>query len=487
MNKNFLCLITLLLFSVVKGYTQQNDRLTMGQVINMARDQSPFSKRAETAKENSYWEYRRFKSDFNPQLRLVGQGPEYNNAFVRTPQPDGSIRFQPVDQINPRLSLELEQPLPWTGGQISVNSNLSYFEQFGGNSSTLWRGSPFNIFLSQPLFAFNPLKWDKKTEPLRYEESKREYVEEVESISREAARRFFDYLDAQINLQIADFNLANNDTIYRIEQGRYNIGTTSRDKLLQVELQLLRSEQAVAQAKLDLETSGLRLRSYIGFNDEQIPRLALPEDIPEFEVNYGEALDYAQRYRSDYLAFQRRKLEAERDVAQARGQIFETTLTATFGLNDSGSDAIDVYSTPQNEQRFNLGFAIPLVTWGRNEARMKSALANQRLQDYTIAQDEQNFEQEILTQVRQFEMLRTQLKISKKSDEVARERYEVAQNRYLIGKIDITNLNIALNEKDEAKRSYISALRDFWTAYYQLRELTLYDFNEKRLLYTPDE
>jgi outer membrane protein TolC len=104
-----------------------------------------------------------------------------------------------------------------------------------------------------------------------------------------------------------------------------------------------------------------------------------------------------------------------------------------------------------------------------------------------IAQDEVNFEQEILTQVRQFEMLRLQIEISRKADEVAAERYNVAQNRYLIGRIDITNLNIALTEKDDAKRSYILALQSFWQAYYDLRRLTLYDFATGTPLYVQDE
>ena len=118
---------------------------------------------------------------------------------------------------------------------------------------------------------------------------------------------------------------------------------------------------------------------------------------------------------------------------------------------------------------------------------MQSAYAQKRLNDYLIAQDEVLFEQAILTQVRQFEMLQLQIEITKKSDEVAFERYNVAQNRYLIGKIDITNLNIALREKDDAKRSYIEALKSFWTAYFELRRLTLYDFAEQKYLYNPFE
>jgi len=86
--------------------------------------------------------------------------------------------------------------------------------------------------------------------------------------------------------------------------------------------------------------------------------------------------------------------------------------------------------------------------------------------------------------VRQLDVLKLQIEISKKTDQVAQKRYEVAQNRYLIGKIDITNLNIALTEKDQARRDYLRSLRDFWIAYYDLRRATLYDFHNQRLLYT---
>ncbi|HYE73996.1 MAG TPA: TolC family protein, partial [Blastocatellia bacterium] len=103
--------------------------------------------------------------------------------------------------------------------------------------------------------------------------------------------------------------------------------------------------------------------------------------------------------------------------------------------------------------------------------------------DYIIDQNEVTFEQDIMTLVRQFELLRLQIEITRKADQVATERYNVAQNRYLIGKIDITNLNIALTEKDAAKRGYLNALQSFWASYYQLRRLTLFDFATRTPLY----
>jgi len=69
-----------------------------------------------------------------------------------------------------------------------------------------------------------------------------------------------------------------------------------------------------------------------------------------------------------------------------------------------------------------------------------------------------------------------QVVISAKSDTIGQKRYDVTKQRFLIGKIDVLNLNDALKEKDSAKRGYISSLRDYWNSFYTLRQLTLYDF-----------
>jgi outer membrane protein TolC len=489
MNK-FLSL-NIFLLSLFSNAIQAQQTLPIEEVIARAKNQSPASKQADTRKENRYWAYRYYKTNFNPQLRLSGQLP-YQKRVTQAPLQDGTFRYAKVNQLNSFMNLGLEQPIPWTAGTISVNSSLGYFNNYIYNPESLspaeqWSGTVMSVALNQPIFSFNQLRWDRKTEPLRFEESKREYVEQMEFISREAANRFFNVLQQQINLQIAQFNLANNDTIYKIEQGRYNIGTTSQDKLLQVELQLLRSKQDVAQATLQLQTALLQLRSFIGITTGEDFKLILPEIIPPFQVSVDDALMYAKQNRAAYIAFERRRVEADREVAQARGQRWQTEITAAYGLNNNGLVMNDIYVNPTQQQQFNLTLSVPVLDWGRNKSRMRTAIANQKFNDFVIAQDEVNFEQEIMTQVRQFEMLRLQIEITKKSDEVAAERYNVAQNRYLIGKIDITNLNIALQEKDNAKRSYIQALKDFWMAYYDLRRLTLYDFATNQMLYIAEK
>lgn len=483
MNKLFL--LSLAICFGIQSNGQIATSLGLEEVIVMARNQSPSSKQAETRKKNRYWQYKLYRSNYNPQMVLSGNLPGYNRDYFSNTIDDGTIEFQSREQLNSSLNLGLDQPLAFSGGNISVNTNLDYFSDLDKDRQS-YNTTLVNVRLDQPIFGFNELKWDKKTEPLRYEESKRGYVEEMEFISREAVKYFFDYLDAQINYQIATFNFSNNDTIYRIEEGRYNIGTTSKDKLLQVELQLLRSQQDELQAQLDLQTASQGLRSYLGIKTKDTLALTVPESIPEFDIIMQDALMHARMNRSDYIAFERRRLEAERDVEEARRQRFRTNLTASYGLNNATDDFGDVYGDPNDQQRIDIGLVVPILDWGRNKARVQTAMANMELNEYVIDQDMQDFDQEIITLVRQFTVLRNQLVISKKSDEVADERYNVAQNRYLTGKVNITDLNLAQTEKDAAKRSYTKALRDFWMAYFDLRRLTLYDFANGELLYTTD-
>jgi len=84
--------------------------------------------------------------------------------------------------------------------------------------------------------------------------------------------------------------------------------------------------------------------------------------------------------------------------------------------------------------------------------------------------------------VLQLEQAKRALALSATADTVAAKRFEVAYNRYVIGRIGIDNLYIAQNEKDAAKTQYVLALRQYWQAFYQLRRLTLFDFELGRAI-----
>jgi outer membrane protein TolC len=486
-NKLVLSLPIFFFFTFFISFGQETVSFTLQDIIARAKSQSPASLQAETRRENLYWRYRLYQSNYNPQLRLSGTVPSYRQEFSNVQQPDGSIEFREVRQNLMDLELGLVQEIAATGGRVSVNSSTNRFDNFialPGSPQTRWSGVPLNVRLIQPIFAFNPLKWDRKIEPLIFEESRRGYVEDMEAISQRVSEMFFDYLVAQVSLDIATKNLNNSEEILKIERGRYNIGTTYEDKLLQVELQVLEAKQDLARARLQMETNSLRLKSYVGLNESLSLILIPPSEIPAFAIDVEEAIDFAFQNRSDALNFERQRLQAESGVAQARGQRFQMNLNASYGYNNAAFAWGDIYTNPNTQALVSLGFQVPVLDWGRNRARMSQAKANQKLVNYTLDQEIINFEQEVFTKVKNFEMLRDQIEITELSDQVADKRYEISFRRYQNGNVTITDLGIAQQEKDQNRRAYIESLREFWTAYYEMRALTLYDFETKQRLYS---
>ena len=323
------------------------------------------------------------------------------------------------------------------------------------------------------------MKWDNRIEPLKFRESKQAYIESQELISITVEGYFFDLLLGQVNLRIAENNLANTESILKIANMKFDMGKISKNEILQLQLERLNARKAVGIAKRDVEIATLNLRSYTGIEGDGYIELSLPETVSSMAVSSDKVLSEAYANRSDAIAFVRRIAEARRDVAVARGQNGLTAnLTANLGYSKSAATIPDVYQSPQDQQLLQLQFTIPILDWGRSKSRVKTAEANEKLVEYTVEQDEQTFKQQIVTQVTLFNVMKDQIGLTAEADSIAGEKYRIARDRYVLGDLSITDLSIAFQENDQAKRDYIGALRDFWGAYYQLRYLSLYDFEK---------
>ncbi|MBA2762320.1 MAG: TolC family protein [Segetibacter sp.] len=481
-----LLLITFVLMTCcLQGYCQANDtmRLNLRQVVEMAKAKSIASKQATTLKETRFWEWKTYKSNYQPQLSLYGNLPGYSKTFREVLQPNGTIEFQPVKYNNSALNLALSQSIAQTGGTIFGTTQLQRFDDFD-RQTILYNGVPYALGYAQPLWRYNPLKWDQKIEPLKYNESKQAYIESLEQISIKANNYFFDLLLAQVNLQIAETNFINTQNILRIANEKFDMGKVSRNEILQLQLEQLKAQKAVGIAKRDKEIATLNLRSYIGLQSTDKISLSLPMASINMFVDTAKVVAEAYENRSDAIGFMRRVSEAKRDVAKAKGDNgLNATLTARLGFSKSARSLGKVYESPLNQQAIQLEFDIPILDWGRSKSRMKTAEANKQFTEYAVEQDKQNFTQEIYTQVTLFELMKDQLLLTAKADSIASEKYQIAKERYVLGNLSITDLSIAFQENDQAKRDYIYALRDFWRAYYQLRYLSLYDFEGNQKIY----
>ena len=121
---------------------------------------------------------------------------------------------------------------------------------------------------------------------------------------------------------------------------------------------------------------------------------------------------------------------------------------------------------------------MPIADWGKTKAEKEIANSNLELTKMSIAQERVNFEREVLIRVQQFDLLRQQVALSKKAFDASIKRLFITEKRYRIAKISITDLNIAVGERESARTAYIRAIQNFWLSYYEIRNLTLYDFEQ---------
>ena len=303
----------------------------------------------------------------------------------------------------------------------------------------------------------------------------------MEQVSLTTTNYFFNLLRAQIQEKIALINQANYDTLYKIAVGRYNLGKIAENDLLQLELQYLRSNSAVKEAELDVDDQLFRFKSFLRIQDDVDIELIIPDDFKQFFVNANKAVEEARYNNSEALGFSRRLIEAEREVAQAKldGR-FDAQLFAVYGITNNADMIQDLNDNPLDQQQLRLGITLPILDWGVAKGQIKMAESNQELVRTSVEQEQIDFDQSVFLSVAQFNMQFDQVQIAAKADTVAQKGYEITKARYLIGKISITDLNIAQSEANSSKGNYINALWTYWRYYYVVRRLTLFDFELNR-------
>ena len=465
------------------SYGQDTRKYTFDEIILIARQQSPQAVLARHRFRQSYWEYRTYRASFLPTLSMDATLPDLNRSIERVTQDDGSDAFRERSLVNSSVSFELGQNIGLTGGRVFMSSDLDRIRFLADSIPTSYSTSPISIGLRQPINGYNEFKWERQIEPLKYERAQLEYIQSLERVTLRSVSFFFDLLLAQKNIEISTLNFSNADTLYQIARGRYQLGTIAENELLQMELAYLNAGTALNEANIDLKIKKFQLNSYLGLPQDVDIELIIPKEIPGFEIELQRALDEAWKNNPDILERQQQLLQAQQEVSRTKSEKgLNATLFASFGLTQQAFDLKNAYADLDNEQRAVLGIEIPIVDWGLGKGRYRMAQSAMEVTRTNVQQAEMDFQQEVLLEVMQFNLQDDQLVIAAKADTIALKRFEVTKQRFLIGRISVLDLNVAQTEKDEAARGYLSALRNYWNYFYNLRSLTLYDWMNERPL-----
>ncbi|EJX09114.1 outer membrane protein TolC [gut metagenome] len=218
------------------------------------------------------------------------------------------------------------------------------------------------------------------------------------------------------------------------------------------------------------------LRSFLtlGEGEELVPQL--PEQIETLTLAYSEVLRKALERNAFTHNLRHRQLEADYEVARAKGNRRQVSLFAQVGLTGYGDAIAPAYTHTKDNQVVEVGVRLPFLDWGKRRGQVKVAESRREVVRQQIRKEEADFQQRLFVLTERFNNQQDQLHIAREADKIARKRYQNNVETFLIGRISTLDLNDAQSGKDEARRKYISELLNYWYAYYQLRSLTLWDF-----------
>lgn len=460
---------------------QEAMELTLQQTIRHAQEQSPDAQSARHSFRSSYWNYRYYRANYLPNLTLTST-PYLDRAINKVTLGDGSVKFVEQNLLSTNLTLSLTQNVPWTGGTFFVETSAQRIDLFSDNSHS-YQTSPVNIGYTQSLFGYNSLKWNRRIEPVRYREARKRYAETLELVAAAATQKFFALATAQSNYEIACTNYANADTLYIYARGRYDIGTISENEMLQLEINKLTEETNRMNARIEVDNAMQELRSYLGIQQDVDLKVRIEDFVPDLQIDLNEALLLAAQNSPDIENMQRRRLESESAVAQARANAgLKADIYLRFGLTQTADRWKNAWRNPMDQQYVSLSVSLPILDWGRGKGQVRVAKSNRDLVQTQVEQDKTDFDLNIRKLVKQFNLQAQRVHIAARTDTTAQRRADVARRLYLLGQSTILDLNASITEKDSARRNYVTALYDYWSLYYTLRSLTLYDFRQDQPL-----
>ncbi|MBO7290429.1 MAG: TolC family protein [Bacteroidaceae bacterium] len=470
-------LLLLLLPSCSFAWEGDTLTLTLPQAIEMAKKQSPSARSARHTFLAQYWNYRYYRANYLPSLTL-NSSPYINNEINKITQGDGTSLFLSQSQFGGDLSLSINQNIPLTGGTFFIRSSVNYLREMESKMN-MFSTVPVSIGYSQSLFGYNSLKWDRRIEPLRYAEAKKSYAETIELVSAQACNHFFNLATAQSNLSMAHDNYANADTLYRMAQGRYKLGTITENEMLQLEIRRLSEEANAMDAQIAHEETLQQFRSFLGLGQDTYITLLLPDSVPDFTVPFPQALEMAMRNSPDPVYYERIRKEAGSNLANAKANAgLKADIYLQFGLSQTGNTLPGAYKRPMTQEYGSLTISFPILDWGRGRGKVRVARSQQELVEIQAQQGMEDFTHNVQKLVSQFNMQARKVRIARLTDRRARHRHMVAMRLYIMGQNTLLDLNDAIAEQNSAGRSYLYAMSTYWSLYYTLRSMTGYDFRE---------
>lgn len=472
--KKYILFIVILSFNSM--FSQEN--LDIDKAIEMALTNSDLYKKVTTELTYSQSNSILFKKTFLPSIFTSSVFPSITKSVTRVTTPDGQDIFVNQNQAYYDLSLNIEQKEPLFGGTFVLSSFLNRIDLFGDINNKVYYSTPFSISYSNSNFFLNSYKYEKVINRLRIEEDNITYNMGLEDIVYQTVEKYFNSYIINKNIEDNLQALKNQKDIYNIAKKRFKIGSINKGDLLSLELNILNTESSINDLISEQKISQRILSNFIK-NDLDSIQLALPtKNILELNILFNFAMEKMLENNKLLIELERKKNEKELEIQNEKSEEkLSVGFNTYFGLSNTAESFSESTNNLQNQQSYSVSLRYLLFDFGKNRQKIKLLDIEKEFLDNDYKIEIENLKKELFTLVNKFNSNQKKMLVLNKKTIISKERYDFLKNRFSFGKVTITDLNIAQRESRQIDIDYLKTLRDIWVAYYDIRKLTMYDFN----------
>lgn len=475
--------IFLVIFS--HSFTYSQSKITLEQALERVVYKTKKFEKLKLNYQNTLLEFKNFKNDYLPSAS-INISPFHFNHSIEQLQNATDGQYSYIEDYNGTSSanISIKQKIAATGGYVVMGTSLNFLREFNSNRNS-FNTRPFYISISQPLWGGRKsYKFTKDIETLNRSAATKRLVKSIADYQKEVAtlyaKAYIALCDVAYNKRMASAS----DTLLQEAELKYKYGRITLYDYKRIELQKEEYYYLKSESLSDYKQCLRDLCCYLDFyeNIEIQPIITNKLKLIDKEFVFQKILENNPQYIEDEIQL----TTAQKELWNSKREtLASSSVSFDYGVNQFAHKLSQAYNHPSKQQNVQITLSVPIFNWGTN--RNKRRIAENEYQQKTIDIEDRrkNFRLYVYNLVESYNDAIAHLKLALNTCKVAEQTYHSMIPLFSLARVTIGDLTEMHNTLLGYKKSYNDIMLTCITNLFELRALSLYDFeNSEDLMFT---
>lgn len=304
------------------------------------------------------------------------------------------------------------------------------------------------------------------------ESAKLENKAVIADLKLSVTQAYTDYLKAKKLIKSQEEQLESLTKQYDDTNVRYEQGIVAKNDLLLIDVEKLKSEQALIKAKSDFIVAKSNLENVIAVSipeNESIDDFdATVEDVKDMKFLQEQMLKNRSEIKA--MVFKSKSLVSQKDAITGN-YLPKVNLEASHQINDKERISGSSVFQPKDQTTYGVNVTWSLYSGMRNLAMKKALLEKDNQQNFQLHQLKLDLKNQLVQSYEGLKVAKSAKYVASRAKESAEENYRITADRYSYGDVDTLTLLVSQSNLTQAINANNDAYYDLFVAYKTLQRI----------------